>query len=274
MKKTLATLAILALSASPASAAQSVDEIAHRGYLGWGAPENTHASMRHAVQKGFDGVEFDVRFTSDNRAVLLHDVTLDRTTTCTGQLGDYSLADLEDCDASTTIKAKVPTYLSTMKYLQSLSGSTVVFVHVKERLSASLAAGLIKGARELSNEESRVVFLTEEDSDAVVLRSAGWDGKDEGRTHKPRVGGGIVEKTDVERIGQMVHSTADWASVIQGNLFDLGVTYGTGGLGYDTTISEQRLLDLQGVGKQIIGTVGFPNTEQELIDAGADGIFL
>lgn len=276
MKKTLAALVTLMLAvASPASAATNVDEVAHRGYLGWGAPENTHASMRHAAQKGFAGVEFDVRFTSDNRAVLMHDVTLDRTTTCSGRLDTYSLEDLADCDASLgTVKAKVPTYLSTMKYIQSLSGSMVVFVHVKERLSPSLAAGLIKGARELSNEESRVIFLTEEDSDAVVLRSAGWDRKDEGRTHKPRVGSGVVASTDVERIFQMIHTTADWTSVLDGELFDGGVTYGTGGLGYDTAITEARLASLHEVGKQILGTVGYPNTEQELIDAGVDGLFV
>ncbi|MBR7042177.1 MAG: hypothetical protein IKI04_01620, partial [Bacilli bacterium] len=45
---------------------------AHRG---WGtAPENSLAAFRLAKQNGYDAFETDVRFTSDNVAVLCHDV--------------------------------------------------------------------------------------------------------------------------------------------------------------------------------------------------------
>ena len=52
--------------------------LAHRG--DWrAAPENTLVAMQAALEvPGCDGLEFDVRFTSDGTPVLLHDATLER----------------------------------------------------------------------------------------------------------------------------------------------------------------------------------------------------
>ena len=49
---------------------------AHRG---WGtAPENSLASIKATKEKGYYGVEIDVRFTKDNVPVLLHDSSINR----------------------------------------------------------------------------------------------------------------------------------------------------------------------------------------------------
>lgn len=61
--------------------------IAHRGG-GLLAPENTLAALRYARNLGFEGVEFDVKLTSDDVPVLLHDDTLDRTTDGSGAMAD------------------------------------------------------------------------------------------------------------------------------------------------------------------------------------------
>jgi glycerophosphoryl diester phosphodiesterase len=52
--------------------------IAHRGASAW-APENTIAAFRLAIEQGADGIEFDVRLSSDGQAVVIHDSTLERT---------------------------------------------------------------------------------------------------------------------------------------------------------------------------------------------------
>lgn len=55
--------------------------IAHRGLCGSPAayPENTIYAFRNAVTNGFKFFETDLRFTSDNYPVLLHDASINRT---------------------------------------------------------------------------------------------------------------------------------------------------------------------------------------------------
>ncbi|HTG47425.1 MAG TPA: glycerophosphodiester phosphodiesterase [Actinomycetota bacterium] len=64
--------------------------VAHRGASAE-EPENTLAAFERAVEAGADVVEFDVRMTADDVAVVLHDPTVDRTTPGTGAIRDLSL---------------------------------------------------------------------------------------------------------------------------------------------------------------------------------------
>jgi glycerophosphoryl diester phosphodiesterase len=57
--------------------------IAHRGGS-LEAPENTLASVKHAVAVGSDWQEVDVALTSDNIPIVIHDDTLERTTSGVG----------------------------------------------------------------------------------------------------------------------------------------------------------------------------------------------
>lgn len=59
--------------------------VGHRGALAR-APENTIASFAKAVELGVDAFEFDVQRTADGVPVVLHDETLDRTTSGRGYL--------------------------------------------------------------------------------------------------------------------------------------------------------------------------------------------
>ena len=63
------------------------------------APENTLAGLRRAAALGARWVEVDVRLTADGVPVLLHDATLERTTSGHGALGETTLTELERCDA-------------------------------------------------------------------------------------------------------------------------------------------------------------------------------
>jgi glycerophosphoryl diester phosphodiesterase len=75
-----------------------VFSVAHRGASGV-APENTVAAFDEAIRLGAPAVEFDLRLSKDNVPVVLHDATLDRTTTCRGLLGDHTWLDLLAMDA-------------------------------------------------------------------------------------------------------------------------------------------------------------------------------
>jgi hypothetical protein len=261
--------------------ASGTDEIAHRGYLGNGAPENTHASIRQAIQVGFAGIEFDARLTSDGRAVLMHDATLDRTSNnCTGLVSSYTLDEIMDCDLSANgFTARVASVSETMAYIHTLSQQYgwdgTVLVHIKVTFSASKCSGIINSVSKIYNEERRVVFLTEDDANATRFRAAGWDGSDEGKSNLPRTGGNLSQSTDVERIGQMVHTAADWSSVLNASsVFDMAVPYDSGSIGYDAALTPARVAGLSTYSKQLVGLPGFPDAAQDYIDAGASALML
>lgn len=70
---------------------------AHRGaggQLGRIAPEDTLAAYRAGIAMGVDLVETDPRPTSDGVLVNLHDPTLDRTTTGTGDVDAHTFAEI------------------------------------------------------------------------------------------------------------------------------------------------------------------------------------
>jgi glycerophosphoryl diester phosphodiesterase len=72
--------------------------IAHRGNSAF-FPENTLESFEQAVALGADALEFDVRVSSDGKAVVMHDPTLDRTTNGSGPVGVLTFDELQRFDA-------------------------------------------------------------------------------------------------------------------------------------------------------------------------------
>ena len=74
--------------------------IAHRGASG-DAPENAIAAFQLAVDLGADGIELDIRLTSDGVPVVIHDRKVDRTTSGIGMIGRLSLAQVRELDAGT-----------------------------------------------------------------------------------------------------------------------------------------------------------------------------
>lgn len=70
-----------------------IKSVGHRGFP-TAAPENTMPSFKEAVRQGFKYIETDVRFTSDNIPVLIHDSTIDRTSNGTGNVSDFTYEEL------------------------------------------------------------------------------------------------------------------------------------------------------------------------------------
>jgi glycerophosphoryl diester phosphodiesterase len=71
--------------------------IGHRGASAV-APENTMAAFREAIAAGCDGIEFDVRLTSDGVPVIIHDNTLRRTAGLTARVADLTWAEIKQVD--------------------------------------------------------------------------------------------------------------------------------------------------------------------------------
>jgi glycerophosphoryl diester phosphodiesterase len=72
--------------------------VGHRGVAGLVA-ENTLPSFRHAIALGVDYVECDVHLSRDQRLVVMHDSTVDRTTNGHGAIRDLALTRLRALDA-------------------------------------------------------------------------------------------------------------------------------------------------------------------------------
>ena len=72
--------------------------IAHRGASGH-CPENTRAALVRAIELRADMIEIDCQLTSDGAAVLLHDETLDRTTSGRGPVRLRTLREVKTLDA-------------------------------------------------------------------------------------------------------------------------------------------------------------------------------
>lgn len=67
----------------------------HRGGTTTGYPENCIATCENTLKHTPAFFEIDPRLTKDSVIVLLHDATLDRTTTGKGKLADYTYAELQ-----------------------------------------------------------------------------------------------------------------------------------------------------------------------------------
>jgi glycerophosphoryl diester phosphodiesterase len=110
------------------SMAQIIQVTAHRGASGY-APENTLASIRNALEIGVDRIEIDVQQTSDGVVVLLHDKTLDRTTTGKGKVGKMTLKQLDSIHANANFEAEFPEEpIPTLEQVFELLDGTTEFV--------------------------------------------------------------------------------------------------------------------------------------------------
>ncbi len=71
---------------------------AHRGAIKT-HPENTIPALREAARLGAQMIEFDVQLTKDGALVLMHDATVNRTTSGKGKVSDLTLAEIKGLDA-------------------------------------------------------------------------------------------------------------------------------------------------------------------------------
>jgi len=90
-------LLVATLSSTPEPWTKPVWAI-HRGGAE-GVPENTMVAIKDSVELGAEYIEVDLHATADGRIVLLHDETLDRTTSGTGKLSEHTWEQVKDLDA-------------------------------------------------------------------------------------------------------------------------------------------------------------------------------
>src|SRR5690349_20734100 len=77
--------------------------VAHRGHS-IEYPENTMEAYRKAIELGVEMIECDVNITRDGKLVMIHDSTLDRTTTGTGRVSASTWEEIQQLDAGGKFK--------------------------------------------------------------------------------------------------------------------------------------------------------------------------
>jgi glycerophosphoryl diester phosphodiesterase len=103
----------------------------HRGVMG-SEPENTLRSFRQAIEYWCDEIELDLRVTSDDQLIVLHDATVDRTTNGTGPVEELTFDELRKLDAGSG--EQVPTWAETIE---------VVGVRIQAEVKAARAVPLL-----------------------------------------------------------------------------------------------------------------------------------
>lgn len=127
-------------------------------------------ALTRAVELGADALEVDVRMTRDAVPVLMHDPTVDRTTTGGGLLRDYTLAEVRALDASrggppwSGAKVAVPTL---EEVLDRFRGVPIV-IDVKE---PAVASATVQAVHKFGLQGSIVVGSDDAEVIAQLYRS-------------------------------------------------------------------------------------------------------
>ncbi|WP_252502054.1 glycerophosphodiester phosphodiesterase family protein [Sporosarcina sp. Marseille-Q4943] len=102
---------------------------AHRGVPSL-APENTMAGYRLAYELGADQIETDLQLTKDGHLIIMHDLTVNRTTNGTGAVSDLTFEEIRQLDAGIKFSEEftgeqVPTF---KEFLQEFKGKDVILL--------------------------------------------------------------------------------------------------------------------------------------------------
>jgi glycerophosphoryl diester phosphodiesterase len=127
------------------------------------APENTIAAFQAAFADGLRVVETDVQLSADGYPVLMHDLTVDRTTDGTGTVADLTLEQLQGLDAGSWYApefagTRVPRLEEFLDLLAATPGRTAL-VELKDYWSRDEIRGILD-AIYLRGVQDRVVFAS------------------------------------------------------------------------------------------------------------------
>ncbi|GGF40352.1 glycerophosphodiester phosphodiesterase family protein [Echinicola rosea] len=130
---------------------------AHRGGSYPGYPENAIETFEYVLQHTPALIECDISMTKDSVLVMMHDNTVDRTTSGTGKVGDLTYGTLktfylEDASGNTT-EFKVPTLREVLEWAK---GKAVLTLDIKSNVPYEMVLEAI----EATTSEAHVVLIT------------------------------------------------------------------------------------------------------------------
>lgn len=111
--------------------------VAHRGWSGK-APENTIAAFSLAIENtSIYAIELDVHLSKDGVPVVIHDYTLERTTSGKGLVSECTVEELRTLDAGRWFDESFSTEKIPLleEVLKLAKGKTKVFIELKQKAS-------------------------------------------------------------------------------------------------------------------------------------------
>lgn len=104
--------------------------IAHRGLhdANKGIMENSPAAFEAAIASGYP-IELDLQVTSDEEALVFHDVDLDRMTTMTGKVFEHASSEIK----KQRIKGSTETVPTFGEILELVNGRAPILIEIKNR---------------------------------------------------------------------------------------------------------------------------------------------
>ena len=147
-------------------------KIGHRGAMGY-TPENTLISFQKALELGVDMIELDVHNSKDNIPMVIHDKTIDRTTSSTGLVANFTSVALQEFG--------IPTLEEVFQLVQNRCD---INIEIKEFEAVKGVSDLI-----VSNSFSK---------NKILISSFDWNALQEIRFHDDTISIGVLTATDLE----------------------------------------------------------------------------
>ncbi|QVQ54612.1 glycerophosphodiester phosphodiesterase [Spiractinospora alimapuensis] len=237
-------------------------DVAHRGASAY-APENTLVAYEVADDLGTHMAEIDVQRTADGELVLMHDVTLIRTTNVeevfpdrdSYNVGDFTLEEMRQLDAGSWFDESfagepIPTLGEALDLFEELdlpmlleAKSTSLYPGIEEDIAEEL------WQRSYWNRPGRPF-----EPHRLVIQAFEWDTMERSKELLPRIPHGLLGRVDESEI----EDYAQWADQINPN---------------QNTIDADYVEAVQDAGLEIyVYTVNSESDINRAIDNGVNGI--
>ncbi len=228
--------------------------MAHRGFDD-SAPENTMSSFRKALQAGANMIELDVHLSKDGQLVIMHDSTIDRTTTGKGAVKDRTLEELRQLDAGIKFSKvfageKIPTLDEVLTFAK---GKISVNIEIK-------SDAVLDNPKPGMGVEEKVVNLVKKYNMEEYVMVSAFKGKTLRRIKvlSPKISTGLLMISD-----GLFKSQVDYVSAVKADAVHE----------FSKFVSKRDMnLTLKYNIKQNAWTVNDPHRMGELIDRGVDGL--
>lgn len=155
--------------------------IGHRGAKGYAA-ENTLASFQKALELGVDMIELDVHRCASGEIVVIHDETIDRTTSGNGLVSELSLSQLK------MVSIDVEHYIPTLpEVLDLINRKCVVNIELKGENTAKSTLDIIS------------LYIVEKNWQPTdfIISSFDWLALEEVHHQNPNLPIGVLTSTDI-----------------------------------------------------------------------------
>ncbi len=102
-------------------------------------PENSLLAFKKAIEAGADGVELDVWSTKDEKVIVMHDETIDRTSNMKGKQKEMTLEEIKK--ANIGMGERIPTL---EEVFEALPESALINVELKDKDAVGEVARIVK----------------------------------------------------------------------------------------------------------------------------------